>query len=287
MIQEEQRRKDRMKMTSMPEMLWRKCGWFLSPFVALIVLASTASGQRGNAAEAPATTPSPVLVELFTSEGCSSCPPADAWLQQIDASSPIGGTQIIVLSEHVDYWDHDGWKDPHSSHSLTERQSAYVRSLGLSDAYTPQIILDGTTELRTSEPQKIGPSIQKEAQTAKLSIRIDSTSVAAGQPDAVQGRIEVNGELQKRGGDIFVATALDHANSQVLHGENGGQRLSHVAVVEDITKVGRLEKGKSFDGNFRVKLKPDTDPANLRIVVFVQEPGFGRILGVAMEKGVH
>jgi len=268
-------------------MLWRKCGWFLKSFGALIMLASTVSGQRGNAAESPSTTPAPVLIELFTSEGCSSCPPVDAWLQQIDASPPIDGTKLIVLSEHVDYWDHDGWKDPYSSHSLTERQSAYVRSLGLSAAYTPQIILDGATELRTSEPQQIGPSIQKEAQTPKLSIRIDSTSVEAGQPDAVQGRIEVNGELQKRGGEIYVATALDHANSQVLHGENGGRRLTHVAVVQDITKVGRLEKGKSFDGNFRVRLKPGTDPANLRIVVFVQEPGIGKILGVAMEKGIR
>lgn len=276
-----------MIMTSMPKMLWRKCGWFLKSFGALIMLASTVSGQRGNAAESPSTTPAPVLIELFTSEGCSSCPPVDAWLQQIDASPPIDGTKLIVLSEHVDYWDHDGWKDPYSSHSLTERQSAYVRSLGLSAAYTPQIILDGATELRTSEPQQIGPSIQKEAQTPKLSIRIDSTSVEAGQPDAVQGRIEVNGELQKRGGEIYVATALDHANSQVLHGENGGRRLTHVAVVQDITKVGRLEKGKSFDGNFRVRLKPGTDPANLRIVVFVQEPGIGKILGVAMEKGIR
>ena len=87
-------------------------------------------------------------------------------------------------------------------------------------------------------------------------------------------------------GDIHVATALDHANPQVLHGENGG-RLTHVAVVQDITKVGRLEKEKSFDGNFWVKLKPGTDAANLRIVVFVQEPGIGKILKVAMKKGIH
>ena len=274
-------------MTSMPQTFWGKCEWFLKPFGALIMLASTISGQRGNAAESPSTTPPPVLIELFTSEGCSSCPPADAWLQQIDASPPINGTQLIVLSEHVDYWDHDGWKDPYSSHLLTERQSVYVRSLGLSAAYTPQIILDGATELRTSEPQKIGSSIQKEAQTPKLSVRIDSTSVDVAQPGTVQGRIEVNDELQKRGGDIYVATALDHTNSQVLHGENGGRRLTHVAVVQDITKVGRLEKGKSFDGSFRVRLKPGTDPANLRIVVFVQEPGIGKILGVAMEKGIH
>jgi hypothetical protein len=170
---------------------------------------------------------------------------------------------------------------------LTERQSQYVRSFGLSTPYTPQMVLDGSTELNLSAPQQIGPSLEKAAQAAKVSVQIDSASIEAGQPDLLQGRIQVNRELQKRGGDIYVATALDHANSQVLHGENGGRRLTHVAVVQDITKVGRLDKGKSFDGNFQVKLKPGTDPANLRIVVFVQEPGVGRILGVAMEKGVH
>ena len=274
-------------MTSMPEMLRRKCGSFLKAFGVVILLTSSVRAQRENAAESPSTTRAPVLIELFTSEGCSSCPPADAWLQHIDASPPIDGTQLIVLSEHVDYWDHDGWKDTYSSHLLTSRQSAYVSNLGLSAAYTPQIILDGAIELRTSEPQQIAPSIRKEAQIAKLSIRIESTSVEAGQPDTVQGRIEANGELQKRGGDIFVATVLDHVSSQVLHGENGGRRLSHVAVVQDITKVGRLEKGKSFDGNFRVRLKPGTDAANLRIVAFVQEPGIGKILGVAMVKDIR
>jgi hypothetical protein len=274
-----------MKMLSMPKSRLRECGRMLKPAGALILLLFVLGGQREYAADS--TGKSPVLIELFTSEGCSSCPPADALLEKIDASQPIDGTPLVVLSEHVDYWDHDGWKDPYSSHLLTERQSQYVRSFGLSTPYTPQMVLDGSTELNLSAPQQIGPSLEKAAQAAKVSVQIDSASIEAGQPDLLQGRIQVNRELQKRGGDIYVATALDHANSQVLHGENGGRRLTHVAVVQDITKVGRLDKGKSFDGNFQVKLKPGTDPANLRIVVFVQEPGVGRILGVAMEKGVH
>jgi hypothetical protein len=226
----------------------------------------------------------PVLVELFTSEGCSSCPPADALLQKMDASQPVAGAELIVLSEHVDYWDHDGWKDPYSSPLLTARQSDYVRALGLKTAYTPQIIVDGTHEVRANDPQQVDKVFQEASASPKVSVRIDEVSVDAANPSVLRARIEADGNSDKHNADVYVAVALDRVESQVLHGENGGRHLTHVAVVLQLTKIGKLSKGKSFGETVQLKLKPGTDPKNVRIVAFVQESGPGRLLGAALRR---
>lgn len=226
----------------------------------------------------------PVLVELFTSEGCSSCPPADALLLKMDTSPLVGGAQLIVLSEHVDYWDHDGWKDPNSSAALTERQAAYVRALGLKEPYTPQLIVDGTSEVRANNPQQFSKVFQEAAATPKVPVRIGEVSVDAGNPAVLRTRIDADGSSDNHNADVYVAVALDRVESQVLHGENGGRHLTHVAVVQQITKVGKLPKGKSFGETVQLKLKPGTDPKNVRIVAFVQESGPGKLLGAALRK---
>src|SRR5208337_4581931 len=114
----------------------------------------------------------PVLVELFTSEGCSSCPPADALLEKLDREQPIAGAQIIVLSEHVDYWNHLGWTDPFSSAAFSARQETYARRFGLDGPYTPEMVVDGNAECNGSDARKAEAAIRRAIEAPKVGIRM-------------------------------------------------------------------------------------------------------------------
>jgi hypothetical protein len=269
----------------------RRCSAPSSAFAfSLFLILSIAPVTRAQVQSADPATPSsteahPVLVELFTSEGCSSCPPADVVLQRLDTFQPIAGAQLIVLSEHVTYWDHDGWKDPNSSAALTDRQSSYEPALGEKEPFTPQIIVDGTQQLRLGDSHdKIEDLLKKAADIPKVPVRISNVTIDPANPTILRAHIETDANLEKHGGDVFVAVALDHVESQVLKGENGGRHLVHVAVVQELTKVGKLPKGKSFAQDVQLKLKPGTDPKNLRLIALVQESGQGKVLGAALKK---
>ena len=252
---------------------------------ALLPLMVGLGGAGERSAGSPDARRTPILMELFTSEGCSSCPPVDNWLARMDAAQPLAGAEIIVLSEHVDYWDHDGWKDPFSSAAITERQKQYVFNLGLRTIYTPQIILDGDAELRPSDPEGAQQILAKAANVSMIAVSVNSVTVSAGSPAALDGRIEADSGTQSRG-EVFVAVALDKVLTEVVAGENNGRKLTNIAVVRKMVRIGKLEKGRSFNQTFSVRLWPDADPANLRVVAFVQEPGPGRVLGAAMTKEI-
>lgn|SRR6185312_6995618 len=225
----------------------------------------------------------PVLIELFTSEGCSSCPPADALLQKLDAQ-PVPGVQLIVLSEHVDYWNHIGWKDPYSSQLFSQRQNIYAQRMGGSTVYTPQMIVDGTSEFVGSDGLQALKAIDKSRSAEKLPVNISNISLANG---ALHGRIEIGTlpeSLHAHSADVYVAVALNHAESQVLRGENEGRRLQHVAVVKSVTKIGSMNKSKNFTQDAAIKLEGTPDPENLRIVVFAQDPNSGKVIGAALQQ---
>jgi hypothetical protein len=258
--------------------------FFVRIAVLVTFLTNLGGGKFAVASDPPRNdAAAPVLVELFTSEGCSSCPPADALLEKLDGSQPIVGAQVIVLSEHVDYWDHEGWKDAYSSSFFTARQNDYARRFGLNSPYTPQMVIDGARQLNGSNAEAVAGAIESARGHFKIPVRISSVSLA--NPKTIRVHLEVEalpGELKARKADILVAVALDHAASHVSAGENKGRDIRHVAVVESISKVGTVEKGKNFDRDVLVKIKSASDPANLRLIAIVQESDAGEVVGAAL-----
>jgi len=227
--------------------------------------------------------PVPVLVELYTSEGCSSCPPADAFLQMLD-QQPVAGVQMIVLSEHVDYWNHVGWKDPFSSSFYSDRQNVYGRRFGLSEVYTPQMVLDGTEQFTGSDRDAAGKAFTKAVTAEKIAAHLSAISVESG--GTVRAHLEAGplpASLGKAGAEIYVVVALNHAESQVARGENAGRTLTHTAVAESMTKVGEIRPGQDFSQDIQLKVRPGLNPDNLRLVAFVQEAHQGRVLGATAQ----
>ncbi|HYW48610.1 MAG TPA: DUF1223 domain-containing protein [Bryobacteraceae bacterium] len=213
------------------------------------------------AATCSAQSRAPVLVELFTSEGCSSCPPADRVLEKLDS-------QAIVLSEHVDYWDHDGWKDPFSSAAFTARQQAYSRIFAIDGPYTPEMVVDGEKEFNGSDGGRASEAIAAAARRKKADIRLSRTDAG----------LQVDVDAAPASADLYLALAEDSATSQVSAGENSGRRLHHVAIVRSLRKIGSVKRGAAFS---RLVEMPRAT-AGQRAIVFLQESGPGRVSGAAM-----
>ena len=223
-----------------------------------------------------AAPPNPILVELFTSEGCSDCPPADTLLRIMDSTQPIPGAQLIVLEEHVDYWDDQGWRDPFSSHALTLRQSEYVDRLRVSNGpYTPQMVVDGKEAFVGNDRARAGRVLASEVSTPKINVEISSLRVEKGK---ILLQVETAAVPSKA--EVFIAIALDHAQSQVLRGENGGRQLQHVAVIERIASAGKVKKGEPFSKDVTASL--DHPAQAHRVIAFVQEGDQGKVLGAAV-----
>jgi hypothetical protein len=234
----------------------------------------------GQAADSPVSgnALNPILIELFTSEGCSTCPPADQLLQKYDAQ-PIAGAQLIVLSEHVDYWNHDGWTDPYSSPAYTERQNHYGDRFHLKSVYTPQMVVDGVSQFVGNSFDDARAAFAKSQPQSMTAVRIRDVDVKDGK---LRARVESDGlPAGAHKADVIFVVALNHAESQVARGENAGHRLSHVAVVRTMNVVGAAESGKPFNKDVSASIGRDIPAVNLRVVAFLQESGQGRVVGAA------
>ena len=252
----------------------------LATLFAAANLNSTARSQdqAGQATPASQDVKAGVLVELFTSEGCSSCPPADALLGQLDKLAPVNSVGIVVLGEHVDYWDGVGWHDRFSSHQYTERQTEYARRFKLADPFTPQMVVDGSQQLVGNNT----PALQSALNSAATKNRA-TLHISAERKD--QKHLSVNVEAgplpdgSKRA-DLYVAIADNSAESQVGGGENSGRKLNHVAVVRSLRKCGSVS-AQGGQLQFTVPIEKGFDLDKQRLVVFLQEPDAGHVLGAA------
>jgi hypothetical protein len=231
---------------------------------------------------------SPVIVELFTSEGCSSCPPADAVLERLQQTQPVAGAEVIALGEHVDYWNYIGWSDPFSSAAFSARQETYARALGQQDrVYTPQMIVDGQTEFNGSAMNKALEAIAKAARSPKADVRIVIPETKT-QKDNQEIRFNVsvkNVPPVDRGdvAEVILALTEDKLSSNVTRGENSGRKLAHTAVVREMRALGRVDPAtKTFDSEKTIAIADSWKRDDLRVVVFVQERAQRRVLGAAV-----
>jgi hypothetical protein len=235
--------------------------------IALLLAALGVGGSAG-AAEVPRA---PIVLELFSSEGCSSCPAADEVLAQLDAAGEVGGTPVLALELHVDYWDYLGWRDPFSSAELTARQERYAHWLGRR-SYTPQLVIDGQTEVLGSNRGRALAAIRAAAQ------RPSPTAVQLRRQGA-QLAVEITGLTQAAGATVLLAITERGLISAVRRGENAGQTLHHGPVVRALRPLGVVQ-GDRYTVQVPLQLVAEWKPETLRAVVLVQSAD-GRILGAA------
>jgi hypothetical protein len=180
--------------------------------------------------------------------------------------------QVIVLGEHVDYWNSPRWTDRFSSTQFTQRQQGYAQHFGLASPYTPQMVIDGQQQLVGTDPAKVGSDIDAAAKTEKPA-KVTVSKLATGS-------YEVSVHAPNTKGRVLLAVTEDGLSSEIKGGENGGRTLHHAGVVRELRPIGSLNNG-SFDKKVEVPVKREWNPAKMKLVVFAQRDDFGPILGAA------
>ncbi len=217
-----------------------------------------------------------VVVELFTSQGCSTCPPADQLLTRLGAES---AGRVVPLAFHVDYWNRIGWLDPFSSHDWSLRQTAYARARGLQQVYTPQAIVDGMTEIVGSEEEKLRAAITAAAAKpgAQISLQVEPKS------SGFRATAEVDLPESLRGAklDLMMAVFETGLVTSVGKGENEGRTLHDDYVVRILRRVDGVSGTGRSRHSSTLSLEKDWNRSRLGVVAFVQDPASLEIRGAA------
>lgn len=239
-------------------------------FAAVLFLVGLAPRQEAAAEPVSVANAKPVLVELFTSQGCSSCPPADRLLKELSEEKGAG-VEVITLAFHVDYWNYLGWKDKFSSADFSRRQEAYAERFRLNSSYTPQMVADGSAEFVGNNRAKAAEVIAKAAskQAGTVNARIEGEKLFA--------------KIELRPGHADATVLLAVAESKLFttvgSGENSGSTLEHTSVVRSLTSIGRLsQKAMALSIESKVPRNSEWKSENLKHVIFVQENATLKIL---------
>jgi hypothetical protein len=228
------------------------------------ILAAVTLVVLGLESQAPKAGDTPVIVELFTSQGCSSCPPADELLRKV-AQEPKFRGKVIPLAYHVDYWNHLGWRDPFSAREWSERQGDYVRSLKLDTAYTPQAVINGSRQLVGSNSFALYHAIDEESHR-----KPEGTVSLARSGNA----LTVHAQSPRPDVDLVLVTFDNQPSTRVERGENGGRTLVNDAIVRGLTRVATL------DGRNAIEKQLPIAP-RMGAAAFLQERSTRRILASA------
>ena len=221
----------------------------------------------------PAKNKTPVLVELFTSEGCATCPPADRNLAVLDKEQPNPDAEIITLALHVDYWNRLGWKDEFSSPLYSQRQEIYGDKFKINSVYTPQMVVDGSKQFIGSNLSEARKVIAESAKAQKANVEL---SDAAGKL-----KVKISDIPKHEISAVFLAIAEDNLSTDVKKGENGGRTLQHSSVVRQLKPLGRiLPPDNSFEIETVLETQSNWKKENLKVIVFVQENRSRKVLGV-------
>lgn len=240
-------------------------------FVAVIFLSSSVTAQKkevSKSAEKPTVkNKRPVLVELFTSEGCSSCPPADSVLARLEKEQPNTDAEIITLSLHVDYWNYLGWRDEFSLAHFGERQGGYASHFGLDSNYTPQMVVDGQKEFVGSNYKNATNAIAEAVKNEKAAVEI----LAEMEAKKINFKIKSEDISKHDESYIWLVITEDNLTNSVKRGENAGRTLAHTSVVREMKLIGNLlSADEKFEIATAVNLQPNWNKKNLKFVVFVQ-----------------